>query len=170
MRMRNVIQYAILIAVMIFQSCGGATQIPVPRDTKDGLVVIPHLVIDPRKAPKPIIYALHISLEEVATHKEKTIIVSELTNDYLFTRELVPGKYLITGVVSRYGAIFNRTFARFLEVEAGKITVFPYKFVIVTDKEGNYYQIHEIRKEDMEKIVTVLKKDSNFNSWSINLN
>jgi len=165
--MKMIFRIIFIIIIISLNSCI-ALQIPIPRGENDTLVVVAKLVIETRYSKSThLTYNIEIVMENVKTRKEEKISITNISKHYEYLKSVPPGKYLIKKMISRRGWESKRAFHRYLEVEPGKMTVFPYKFVIKLDEKYYYYSIIEIKKENMDKITAILSKEKNYKLWKM---
>ena len=168
MKTKNMKKLIVNIFILLTLTSCASTQIPKPRSESDALVVVPKLIIDTRGSFNTPKYKLHMVLEETDTKEEFFIILNELSKDYQFTKQIPPGTYYIKELNNNYNWRSNYTFSKYLQVEAGKMNVLPYKIVFLID--NNYWRIYypELKDKDMDRILSVLGSMPNFSEWKVN--
>ncbi len=157
--------FTTLFILFLLFSCA-TLEIPKPKNNEDTIVVIPKLIVDVQSAWVEPKYLIFMILEHIETGEKKDIFLSDASKDYQFSNRLPPGKYLIKEF--RRGKWKSKdTFSKLLNVEAGKMTIFPYKVVFLIDDRHWYTIFPEIHKKELDRIIAVLSEKDNFNSWQL---
>jgi hypothetical protein len=152
------------VGVAVLSGCATVKPMPAANNPSDTLVVIPKLLIDARQTMTKIYYTLDLMVEDIKTQKEKGILIDQDSPDYLYLQNITPGKYLIKKR-DKGGSQQFSTYDKYLEVQPGRMAIFPYKVVLQIDEVYWYNSLVEIEKEDLAKIHGILAGEAGYASW-----
>jgi hypothetical protein len=161
----NTARKIVLPAIALLVASCATMQLPAPKSSADYLLALPRLVIDNRDSMTPFNYTMEIVMEDVKTQKERRLRVDYTSRDYVYYQNIPPGKYLIKRLVSPSHQDSDN-YRKYVEIEAGAMTIFPYKLVIQIEDKYWSYALYDIEKEDMEKIRQVLSREEGYKLWN----